>query len=156
MSFGNRRLGKALAYPLVGVWLVASPVALAWTTEEIARATPDRWVLRDIEYLPQPSGAVRIRYRVVEDAYVILRAHATFPPFPLLKHIVPRALRTPGTYEEVWDARDESGRPMSHFKAQVVVRAEPVDFTPAAHELEGALASIQPGWRAKRSHPRLR
>lgn len=114
--------------------------ASAWTTDEIARVTPDRWVLRDIEYLPQPSGAVKIRYRVAEDAYVMLRAYASHPPFPLLRHIVPRALRTPGIYEEVWDARDESGRPVSHFKAQVLVRAEPVNFTPAAHELEGALA----------------
>lgn len=140
MSFGNRRLSKALVRSLIGVWLLAAPGAFGWTTEEIARVSPDRWVLRDIEYLPQPSGAVKIRYRVTEDAYVILRAYASHPPFPLLRHIVPRALRTPGTYEELWDARDESGRPLSHFTAQVLVRAEPVNFTPAAHELEGALA----------------
>lgn len=140
MSLGNRRLSKALVRSLIGVWLLAAPGAFAWTTDEIARVTPDRWVLRNIEYLPQPSGAVKIRYRVTEDAYVILRAHASHPPFPLLRHIVPRALRMPGIYEEVWDARDESGRPMSHFKAQVLLRAEPVNFTPAAHEIEGALA----------------
>mgnify|MGYP001574454964 CR=1 FL=1 len=122
------------------MWSLAPLAVLAWTTDEIARVTPDRWVLRDMEYLPQPNGAVKIRYRVVEDAYVIIRAHAAHPPFPLLKHIVARSLRTPGMYEETWDARDESGRPMSHFKAQVIVRAEPVNFQPAAHELEGALA----------------
>ena len=140
-SMGNCRFGLRLACLLVALGSLAPLAALAWTSEEIARVTPDRWVLRDIQYLPQPSGAVKIRYRVVEDAYVIIRAHASFPPFPLLRHIVPRALRTPGNYEEVWDAHDESGRPVSHFKAQVVVRAEPVNFQPAAHELEGALAN---------------
>lgn len=139
-SVKNHRFGWCLVRSLVGIWLLTPLTVSAWTTEEIARVTRDHWVLRDVEYLPQPSGAVKIRYRVVEDTYVIIRAHASFPPFPLLRHIVVRALRTPGNYEEVWDARDESGRPVSHFKAQVIVRAEPVNFQPAAHELAGALA----------------
>ncbi len=132
---------RALSLTLlaVGVFLSAGR-AFAWTTSEIRQAPMEAWVIQDIQTDPQSDGSVAIRYRVTEPTYVLLRAHAKFSPFPIVRQILPRALRQPGVYEELWDGRDDSGHPVEYLQWQLVVRGEPVNFTPTQEEIEGALS----------------
>ena len=112
----------------------------AWTTADIRAATPANWVVRDIAFTPSADGTVMIRYRVTEPAYVNLRVHGNTAPFPLLRQLLIRETRQPGSYEERWDARDDAGRPVPYLQWQLVLRADPVSFEPTPDELRAALA----------------
>jgi hypothetical protein len=120
---------------------LSAPAAWAWTTTEIRQAPREAWVIQDIRSDPRPDGTVYINYRVTEPTYVIVRAHAKFPPFPVLRQILPRVLRQPGVYQERWDGRDESGLPLEYLQWQLKFRGEPLNFTPTQDELEGARAN---------------
>lgn len=115
--------------------------AFAWTSQEIVNAPIDKWIIQDVNMGLEPDGQWSFSYKVIEPAYVILRIHSKIPPFPLIKQILPRALKNPGTYKEIWDGRDESGHFVEYSTWQVSLRAEPVDFQPTTEELEGAKAT---------------
>lgn len=115
----------------------------AWTSQEIINAPMDKWIVQDVNMNLEKDGRWSFSYRVTEPAYVILKVHSITPPFPLMKQILPRVLKNPGTYKEIWDGKDESGHAIEHSTWQMSLRAEPVDFQPTAEELEG-VNSIPP------------
>lgn len=111
----------------------------AWTSQEIINAPIDKWIIQDMR-MDIENGKWTFSYKVTEPAYVILRIHSMTQPFHLIKQILPRVLKKPGTYKEIWDGKDESGHSVEYGTWQMSLRAEPLNFQPSAEELEGANA----------------
>jgi hypothetical protein len=106
--------------------------------------------MQDIQFSPDiKRDTVTISFRLTAPAYIILRAHVLYPPFPVLHQIIPRELKQAGVHTLTWDGRDGTGEPLPFLKWQLILRHEPVDFTPTETQLEAALAEppIEPALR---------
>ncbi|MCR4300435.1 MAG: hypothetical protein NUV51_02395 [Sulfuricaulis sp.] len=132
--YSRRKLLASIARAILPALLAmcAPWTSFAWTTADIRVSTPENWVVQNIASIPNADGTVTIHYRVTEPAYVNLRVHGTRAPFPLLRQLLTREFRLPGNYEEAWDARDDSGQPLPYLQWQLVLRAEPVNFSQQA------------------------
>lgn len=126
-------IAKYLLIPLF-LMVVYSP---AWAA---ADGSSDSAV-QDIIIEKDKNANVLVSYTITKPVYLIIRVHSLSQTFPLIKQILPHALRNPGKYTEVWDGRDESGHYID--KWQISVRTEPVELSPEASlEIEGLKAIL--------------
>lgn len=95
----------------------------------------------DLTIIKDKNANVLVSYTITKPVYLILRVHSLSPNFPLVKQILPLTFRSPGTYTEVWDGRDESGHYID--KWQISERTEPAEPSPdIAQEIEGLNAIL--------------
>lgn len=102
--------------------------------------------VQDLIIEKDKNSNVLVTYTITKPVYLIIRVHSLSQTFPLVKQVLPHALRNIGKYTEVWDGRDESGHYID--KWQISVRTEPVELSPEVSlEIEG-LKAILPNTNA--------
>jgi len=124
---------KCFLIPILFI-LIYSPARAA------ADGSPDSAV-QNLIIEKDKNANVLVTYTITKPVYLIIRVHSLSQTFPLVKQILPYALRNPGRYTEVWDGRDESGHYID--KWQISVRTEPVELSPeVSQEIEGLKAIL--------------